>query len=79
MNLSLYTFTFLSLQIGRNWVTSSKKLDTPLQSSTNDIARYSAGHIKHEWTSWACIDALFAFIQNKAIDFLQRKESHNEL
>lgn len=51
-------------KIACNWVASSEPLDTPLKSSANDLPRRSAGHTKHEWTSWACIDALFAFFEN---------------
>lgn len=55
--------------IGCNWVTSSKPLDTALQSPSADIPHRSAGHVKHEWTSWACIDALFPFLEDNFAKF----------
>lgn len=51
--------------IGRNWVTSELELDSPVRTSDNDIPRYSAGHVKHEWTSHSCIEALFKFFEEK--------------
>ena len=27
---------------------------------SRDIPRYSAGHTKHEWTSWAAMDNIFS-------------------
>lgn len=56
-------------KIACNWVTSSKPLDTPLKSPSTDLPQRSAGHTKHEWTSWACIDALFAFFEEKYSEY----------
>lgn len=54
------------LQIGRNWVTSKEPLDTPLVlNDQRDVPRYSAGHIKHEFTSWSCQTALFEFFEKQ--------------
>lgn len=50
-------------KIGVNWVASSEALNTPLKLWPNDLPRRSAGHTKHEWTSWACIDPLFEFLE----------------
>lgn len=41
-----------------------------MDDSTNDIPRYSAGHADHEWTSWACIDAMFPYLEEKYAKFL---------
>lgn len=60
--------------IGCNFVTSQKLLNTELESSSSDIPLRSAGHTKHEWTSWACIDALFTFLEEK-----YNKFQHDEL
>lgn len=38
------------LEIGRNWVTSSEKLDTPLKPRTNDVPCFSAGELKYTGT-----------------------------
>lgn len=59
-----------------NWVQSSKPLNTNLYTSKTDIKRVSAGHIKHEWTSWAAMTAVFDFIQKSYylfIDCLAKK------
>lgn len=61
-------------KIACNWVTSSEPLDTPLRSGAGDVPRRSAGHTKHEWTSWACIDALFAFLEDNYNKFRSNDE-----
>lgn len=53
------------IEIGRNWVTSKEPLDTTLTISKRDLPRYSAGHIKHEMTSYSCKDALFKFFEQR--------------
>lgn len=60
-------------QNARNYVTSSKSLNTELDHSSSDIPCYSAGHTKHEWTSWACIDALFPFLEEKYAELSKTK------
>lgn len=64
---------FSNFQNARNWVTSSDPLDTELETS-RDIPCYSAGHTKHEWTSWACIEALFKFIETKYKQISEKNE-----
>uniref|UniRef100_A0A336LLT8 CSON001860 protein n=1 Tax=Culicoides sonorensis TaxID=179676 RepID=A0A336LLT8_CULSO len=59
-------------EISRNWVTSSEPLDTPMKTRTNDVPCFSAGHNKHEYTSWSCIQALFKF-------FATQYEKHTDL
>lgn len=51
--------------IGRNWVTSKEPLDTTLTISKRDLPRHSAGHTKHEMTSYSCMDALFKFVEER--------------
>lgn len=53
------------IDIGVNFVTSNKPLNTVLQSRNGDMELRSAGHHKHEMTSWSCIEALFNFIKEK--------------
>ncbi|XP_058452110.1 FAM172 family protein homolog CG10038 isoform X2 [Malaya genurostris] len=55
--------------IGRNWVSSKEPLDTTLTISKQDLPRYSAGHIKHEMTSYSCMDALFKFFEERYEQF----------
>lgn len=50
-------------KIGVNWVKSSEPLNKKLESLPNDVPRRSAGHTKHEWTSWSCIVPLFKFLE----------------
>ena len=33
---------------------------TPLDKGRGDVPLYSAGHTKHEWTSWAAMEWIFA-------------------
>lgn len=57
------------IEIGRNWAASSEPLDTTLTVTKNDLPRFSAGHTKHEMTSYACMDALFKFFEQRYEQF----------
>lgn len=46
-------------------MTSKEPLDTPLVVDGRDVPTYSAGHTKHEFTSWSCQTALFEFFENQ--------------
>jgi len=46
--------------VARNYVTSDEPVGTPLDRGRGDVPQYSAGHTKHEWTSWAAMDMIFA-------------------
>ncbi|XP_017040989.1 LOW QUALITY PROTEIN: FAM172 family protein homolog CG10038 [Drosophila ficusphila] len=48
-----------------DWVASNSPLDTPVSQSKNGIRKISAGHTKHEWTSYSAIDSVFKFIEEK--------------
>ncbi|XP_034239630.1 FAM172 family protein homolog CG10038 [Thrips palmi] len=51
--------------VGRNWVSSGLPLDKVVEDyKKSDIISVSAGHRKHEMTSWSCIESLFKFLQN---------------
>lgn len=56
--------------IGRNFVSSQKPLNEQLSEKVDDIPRFSAGHVKHEWTSYSCRDALFEFLEGKHEEFM---------
>jgi len=45
--------------IGKNYVTSDKEVGTLLMEAKNDVPLYAAGHTKHEWTSWSCMQKIF--------------------
>lgn len=53
-------------------------MNQELDRRSKDIPCYSAGHTKHEWTSWACIDALFPFIEEKYEEFMKSMENKND-
>lgn len=54
------------IDIGVNFVTSNKPLNTILRSNDGgDMELRSAGHIKHEMTSYSCIESLFEFIKQR--------------
>eukprot|EP01006_Ploeotia_vitrea_P008764 TRINITY_DN20939_c0_g1_i1.p1 TRINITY_DN20939_c0_g1~~TRINITY_DN20939_c0_g1_i1.p1 ORF type:complete len:359 (+),score=40.11 TRINITY_DN20939_c0_g1_i1:27-1079(+) len=50
-----------------NWAASDTPLDTKLPAlvEMGPIAQRSAGHPKHEWTSAACMESVFAFLDGK--------------
>ncbi|KAH8361915.1 UPF0528 protein CG10038 isoform X1 [Drosophila serrata] len=48
-----------------DWVTSKAPLDTPVSASKDGIRKVSAGHTKHEWTSYSAIDSIFKFMEEK--------------
>lgn len=50
-------------KISCNWVSEAEPLDCPIFTPENEIRRVSAGHIKHEMTSWSSIESVFKFLQ----------------
>lgn len=46
----------------RNWVSSSETLDTKISGYGSVIPCVSAGHIKHENTSWSAFTSVFKFL-----------------
>lgn len=58
-------------------MTSNQPLNTELESGTSDIPAFSAGHTKHEWTSWACMEVLFPFLEERYRDWLATKEDES--
>lgn len=61
--------TMKVVDVGVNFVTSSEPLDTVLRKASSDNMEIrSAGHTRHEMTSWSCIEALFKFIEEKYND-----------
>lgn len=51
--------------MARNWVRSDKKKDVNLNCGAQTVDCVSAGHKKHEWTSWAARYSVFKFIDEK--------------
>jgi len=54
------------IKIGQNWVSSDDPVGTPISSAyvrKGGIPLVSAGHSKHEWTTWAACDQIFEVIQ----------------
>ncbi|XP_038221300.1 FAM172 family protein homolog CG10038 [Zerene cesonia] len=52
-------------KVAINWIATSSPLDTPMKTPEFDITRLSAGHPQHEMTSYACMNSVFKFIDNK--------------
>lgn len=52
-------------RIARNWVSSGRPLNELVRRRRGSVAQYSAGHAKHEWTSWACIEPVFEFVEER--------------
>ncbi|XP_026727627.1 FAM172 family protein homolog CG10038 [Trichoplusia ni] len=52
-------------EVARNWISSPTPLDTPMNTPEFDIPRVSAGHQKHEMTSYSCMESVFKFIEEK--------------
>ncbi|XP_055638589.1 FAM172 family protein homolog CG10038 isoform X2 [Toxorhynchites rutilus septentrionalis] len=51
--------------MGRNWVSSKEPINTTLTIAKHDLPRYSAGHSKHEMTSYSCMNVLFSFLEQR--------------
>merc|ERR1712181_185985 len=52
------------IKIGQNWVARDDPVGTPVSSVFGGgIPLVSAGHSKHEWTTWAACDQIFEVIQ----------------
>ncbi|GBP79900.1 UPF0528 protein CG10038 [Eumeta japonica] len=52
-------------KVAKNWVASNNPLDSPVSTPDHEIIRVSAGHPKHELTSYSCINSVFKFIEEK--------------
>ncbi|XP_063368131.1 cotranscriptional regulator ARB2A [Cydia amplana] len=52
-------------QTATNWISSNKPLDTPMPTRKGEIPMVSAGHPKHEMTSYSCMDSVFNFFDEK--------------
>lgn len=52
-------------EVARNWIASEAPLDTPMKTPDYDISRVSAGHQKHEMTSYSCMESVFNFFEEK--------------
>ncbi|XP_033611149.1 FAM172 family protein homolog CG10038 [Cryptotermes secundus] len=53
-------------KVSRNWASHDTPLDTPLPSKmAGDIPRVSAGHTRHEMTSWSSFESVFTFLQER--------------
>jgi hypothetical protein len=70
-------------EVGINFVTSEKPVNTVLRSAEGEMELRSAGHIKHEMTSYACIDSLFEFINQRyeesALPAKKKQKTEEEL
>ena len=46
-------------KIGVNYVTSEQPVGEEIEEEKNDIKMVSAGHEKHEWTSFTAMEKIF--------------------
>ncbi|KAH8419054.1 hypothetical protein KR222_002109, partial [Zaprionus bogoriensis] len=55
------------IDVARNWVSSRDPLDTFEIDGPRDqnITCVSAGHVEHEWTSYAAMESVFTYIEAK--------------
>lgn len=61
-------------KISINFVGSNDPVGKEQKNYGEGIKRVSAGHPKHEYTSWACIDSLFDFVDEKYELFTKKEE-----
>lgn len=52
-------------EVACDWVTSKTPLGTAVLTTKGSIRKISAGHTKHEWTSYSAIDSIFKYIEKK--------------
>uniref|UniRef100_A0A0K8UX46 UPF0528 protein CG10038 n=3 Tax=Bactrocera latifrons TaxID=174628 RepID=A0A0K8UX46_BACLA len=53
------------LDIACNWVSSSAPLDSEIYTGEGEMHTVSAGHPKHEWTSYSAFESVFKFLEEK--------------
>uniref|UniRef100_W8B7Y2 UPF0528 protein CG10038 n=1 Tax=Ceratitis capitata TaxID=7213 RepID=W8B7Y2_CERCA len=53
------------LDIACNWVSGSAPLDTEIYTGEGEMRSVSAGHPKHEWTSYSAFESVFKFLEDK--------------
>jgi len=58
-----------------NWVASDDELDLPQRSFGSVVPCVSAGHPKHENTSWSACDSIFRFFKKK-LDMVEEAEGN---
>jgi len=62
-------------KVSRNWVSSNTPLDTPLPVPMGcEIPRVSAGHRKHEMTSWSSFESVFKFLEEQYAALTKNEE-----
>jgi fructose-specific component phosphotransferase system IIB-like protein len=62
-------------KVSRNWASHNSPLDTPLPNVMDgNIPRVSAGHTKHEMTSWSSFESVFTFIEEQYAASTKKEE-----
>jgi len=62
-------------KVSRNWASHNSPLDTPLPNAMDgDIPRVSAGHTKHEMTSWSSFESVFTFLEEQYAGLTKKEE-----
>jgi pimeloyl-ACP methyl ester carboxylesterase len=71
-------------KIGKNYVGSDLEVGTPVEKmvGSKNIPRFSAGHEKHEWTSWSAMEEIFKDMEKAGkedIEKVNQDEKKEEL
>ncbi|XP_053947912.1 FAM172 family protein homolog CG10038 isoform X1 [Anastrepha ludens] len=53
------------LDIACNWVSHATNLDAEIYTGEGEMHSVSAGHSKHEWTSYSAFESVFKFLEEK--------------
>jgi len=65
------------VEIGKNYVATDLEVGTPVENMftpKNDIPRFSAGHQKHEWTSWSAMENIFKDMENASKQEVKKED-----
>ncbi|XP_067633433.1 FAM172 family protein homolog CG10038 [Eurosta solidaginis] len=63
----------LVLDIACNWVSNAAPLDHEMYSGEGEMYSVSAGHKKHEWTSYSAFESVFRFVEDKYKHFIAQR------
>jgi len=69
------------VEIGKNYVANDLEVGTPVENmfaSRRDIPRFSAGHPKHEWTSWSAMEKIFKDMEDASKQEVKKKDESGE-
>jgi len=65
-------------EIGKNYVSSDQEVGTPIEgmfASSKGIPKFSAGHEKHEWTSWSAMKEIFKDMEKSTNEGIEKDQT----